>query len=159
MQTLWLNANAKCCPELFAGLGQPQPLPAGQRAGRCGHWLQRDEVLARWRENLRMTVILKKLQRNTTAIARQRECGTFVENIEAGVEVEVAERRIKPVEGFVPTGRNSTAVEHKFAHGRQLQAPPVAGQGGNPKIGMESEAHGQQFLREDCGLNRQAVPT
>jgi hypothetical protein len=47
-QTLYLNANAKCCPELFAGLDQPQPLQIGQRAGRCGHWLQRDKVFAFW---------------------------------------------------------------------------------------------------------------
>jgi len=84
MQTLCLNANAKCCPELFAGLDQPQSLPTGERAGRCGHWLQRDEVFAFWREYLRVTVILKKLQRNTTAISRQRECRMFVENSEAG---------------------------------------------------------------------------
>src|SRR5215469_11245875 len=157
MQTLCLNANAKCCPELFAGLDQPQPLPIGERAGRCGHWLQRDEVLAFWREYLRVTVILKKLQRNTTAISGQRECRMFVESSEASVKVEVAERRIKPVKGFILTGGDSTVVDHQFAHGRQLQAPLVAGLGGNPKIGMESETQRQQILRQDCCLDRQAI--
>src|SRR6516162_2242583 len=105
MQTLCLNANAKCCPELFAGLDQPQPLPIGERAGRCGHWLQRDEVLAFWRKYLRVTVILKKLQCNPVAVARQREGRMFVENSEASVKVEVTERRIKPVKGLsLPVG-------------------------------------------------------
>src|SRR5215469_2138939 len=157
MPTLCLNANAKCCPELFARLDQVQSLPTGERAGRCGHWLQRDEVFAFWRKYLRVTVILKKLQCNPVAIARQREGRMFVENSEASVKVEVAERRIKPVKGFILTCGDSTVVDHQFAHGRQLQAPLVAGLGGNPKIGMESETHGQQILRQDCCLDRQVI--
>jgi hypothetical protein len=45
-------------------------LPTRKRTGRRGHWLQRDEVLALWREHLRVTTILKKFQRNPTAIAK-----------------------------------------------------------------------------------------
>src|SRR3974377_1446247 len=96
MQTLCLNANAECCPEPSAGLDQPQPLPIGERAGRCGHWLQRDEVLAFRRKHLRVKVILKKLQCNPVAVARQREGRMFVENSEASVTVEVAGGRNKP---------------------------------------------------------------
>jgi len=114
---LCLNPNAKCCPELFAGLDQPQSLPTGERAGRCGHWLQRDEVSAFWRKYLCVTVILKKLQSNTTAISRQRECRMFVENSEAGVKVEVAES--KPF--LAPNACNMAADgRHLHSSGRHV---------------------------------------
>src|SRR3974377_64219 len=96
MQTLCLNANAECCPEPSAGLDQPQPLPIGEGAGRCGHWLQRDEVLAFRRKHLRVKVILKKLQCNPVAVARPRDGRMFVENTEATAKVEAAEGRTTP---------------------------------------------------------------
>src|SRR6266567_2886573 len=154
-----IDADSKCRPELAARLHEMQPAAAGERACRRSHWLQRDVVLALWREDLSVPVTFEELDGDSAAGPSERQRRAPAEEGEAIVEIAFAELPVESVEGFFLAGGDPARVEHQTPHCRQFQPPLCARNFRQSEIRMEAKAHWDWAIgtRQQCRLQRQPI--
>src|SRR5215831_4756798 len=141
------------------GLNHPEPAAAHEGVGRRRHGLQRHQILARRREDLRVGVPPKHLDGHAAARPREREDGSLVDEGESVVEGRLAQLPLKSCEGSLFARRDATFVQDQQTHGGQLEMPSGAGKIGQSQIGMEAEARGHRPFRagHQRGLEGKAI--
>src|SRR5499426_1027573 len=141
----WLSSLLDADPERRAEhparLHDPEPVAAHQGVrGRC-HGLERDLVLARRREDLRVGVAAEHLDGHAKAGAQEGEHRPLVEEDEPIVEARLAQLAPESREGRLRPRRDPPFVQGQPSHGGELETPAVAWEVGQPDIRMKAEAH------------------
>src|SRR5215470_6924373 len=113
------------------------PVSRSLRRGRR-HGLERDLVLARWREDLRVGVAAEHLDGHAKARAREGEDRSLVEEGEPVVEARLAQLAPESREGRLRPRGDTLLVQGQPSHGGQLKTPAVAWQVGQPEIRMKA---------------------
>src|SRR5215470_10460351 len=154
-----LDADPERRAERRARLHDPEPVAAHQGVRGRRHGLERDLVLARWREDLRVGVAAEHLDGHAKARAREGEDRPLVEEDEPIVEARLAQLAPESREGRLRPRRDPLFVQGQPSHGGQLETPAVAWQVGQPEIWMKAEAHRHSYLgaRLERGLQGEAV--
>src|SRR5215472_18578362 len=154
-----LDADPERRAERRARLHDPESTAAHQGVrGRC-HGLERDKVLARRREDLRVGVAAEHLDGHAKARAREGEDRSLVEENEPVVEARLTQLAPEPREGRLCPRRDPLLVQGQPPHGGKVETPAVAWELGQPEIRMKPEAHryGPLGAGLERGLQGEAV--
>src|SRR5262250_2604683 len=134
-----LDADPERRAERPARLHDPEPVAAHQGVRGRRHGLERDLVLARRREDLRVGVAAEHLDGHAQARAREGEDRSLVEEDEPVVEARLAQLAPESCEGRLRPHRDPLLVQSQPPHGGKVETPAVAWELGQPEIRMKPE--------------------